>query len=150
MTATHSTLSYCWEVTQHARSPVSEQCSVLPHSGENMKSIIYLTWSLNDTNEVVVLYTGPSINATHLNADTNTLKGSCRNCVSLKAGFNWFKYSSMVDILNRIVNPPFPWEEGNCTPLERLFVSQEPLFYNISHQGTWNSPMLLACFLLGT
>jgi hypothetical protein len=58
--------------------------------------------------KMVALYTGPSINIPHLNADSKTLKGSCRNGVSLKAGLNWFKYSSMVDILNDTVNPPFP------------------------------------------
>jgi hypothetical protein len=73
---------------------------------------------------MVVLHTGLSINVPQLNGDTNSLKGSCRNGVSLKAGFNWFKYSSMVDILKHIVNPPVPKEQGNCTQLERLLVSQ--------------------------
>ena len=88
--------------------------------------------------KTVVLYKGPSVNIPHSNADTNT-NGSCRNGVSLKTGFNWYKNNSMVEIVSHVVNPPVPLEQGNCTQLQGLFVSQ---YFNL----TFMDPCIVIIF----
>jgi hypothetical protein len=100
----------------------SAQCCHIAVRTWNRLSIWRKVWTIKI--KMAVLHKGPSINIPQLNGDTNSLKWSCRNAVSLKEGFSWFKYSSMVDILKHIVNPPVPKEQGNCTQLERLLVSQ--------------------------